>query len=252
MNLSQPWKQQPSWTRSLVLAAALGALGALSALVSTARGAGDSYSVQAEPLGDGSTLVYVDLADPNLNYTAYKQENDARIAAWVADPAAAPAVDGQTVLLTFRRPQSYDQTLRLLAPHAAGTGAQLGVPPWEFHLAGRKSVDRTLVYMKSLRDFDPGIIGRPQLPSPETCAASPVDCQGAVYAGIIAVAFPVAGGPGALAALRDLPEVFLVDTTGIQLRHDLSLTDPAAAGRIQLISLPEPEQDDRHGHVGIP
>lgn len=252
MSLRRPLTSRRVLAGSLVIAAGLGLLGTLAALVPEVRGAGDSYSYEAEPLGDGSYLVYVDLEDPNLDYSAYKRENDARIDAWIAEPAAAPRVDGQTVLVTFRRPQSYDNTLHLIAPHAAGASPQLGVPPWEFHLAGRKAVGRDIVFMKALSDFDPGIIGQPQLPTAETCAASPVDCQGAIYSGIVAVAFPVAGGPGALRALRDQSEVFLVDSTGIEVREALARAQPSVASRVQLVSLPEPEQDRRHGHVSIP
>jgi hypothetical protein len=201
-----------------------------------------TYTVEASGPDDNGNPTYrvvMDLAEParqDNDFSAYKAESNARLDAWIADPGSAPVVDGKQVKVTFTSPQSYASTISIVGPYAAS---------YVRHAVVGHSPNTAEHIMEGLGDIDPSSIGdKPNVACgisvDENGQPDPADCETVTWTGIIEVDILLQGGLAGLAAMRDNPSVFLVDTTGIEVLRLTGLNQ----SQLQTLAMPFPMADD--------
>ncbi len=192
------------------------------------QGGGSSYSYTSEPY-DGSSLYVSVYENTMADFTAYKAENDARIDAWYANPSASPLVDGESVRVTFYEPKSIAEALQLLG--ATNTAIQID----RYRMVGTDSQDR-MRFFDGFSSIDASMLSG-QIFGPE-CDVDPALCNPIIYTGIIDIQFRMIGGLASLRAMRNSPEIFVADSTGIEVINNIRLSQPGAG--YSVMSLPSP------------
>lgn len=185
------------------------------------------YSVKIDNTGSTGT-----------SFTAYKAENDARIASWVANPAAAPQIDGLPVRLTFRTTQTMANVLQLIGPMAGSVLDYRAVGEYEDEVT----------YMDMFGPISPAIFSGPYYeidPSNEICTSQPSLCEPTTYTGMIDVKVVMQGGVTQLNVFKGHPDVFLADSTAIQAHAELAVSNPTIAAHITDYSFPSAEADSQ-------
>jgi hypothetical protein len=190
---------------------------------------------------DAPYMVEMYITDQGEDYSVYKTENDSRIDDWDLHPGSAPQVDGKPVRVTFLTPQSYTETLQVVGPYA---GEYL-----RYRVVGSSASypDRA---MDGIGEIDPALIG-PEVPDPacglavdEFGTPDPTACEPINYTGVIHVQFSLQGGVAGLVALRDDPDVYLADSTGIVVVDELAAQHGIDLDDISVVSMPFAIFDD--------
>ncbi len=162
------------------------------------------------------------------DFTAYKGENDARIDNWAGSPGTAPPINGDKVAVTFRSTLSASSVQAIMSAN--------NFTLWSYSLAGRTVPDEDEAFE---HEYGPSIdaskIGV-SLIDPG-CSQEPEACEAVIYSGVLQISGTVLG-PADLQNLKDHPDVYLADSTGIQLRSELAATYPGQT--IGDIVLPNP------------
>jgi len=70
------------------------------------------------------------------------------------------------------------------------------------------------------------------------CSEHPEMCVPILYVGLMDVQFELQGGLVALQALKNHPDVFVADTTPIQVIHEISILQPNVVNNLQTIESP--------------
>jgi hypothetical protein len=195
-----------------------------------------------------STMTIVSVTDtttPDRDYTAYKAENDARLAAWRSNPQSAPSLSGKHVTITFREPLTIADlhsilpggTLNTTGKYATYTGVEFSID--QFYSVGSGPDGRE----ESMMTAGPTIHSMSYGSAFEdpNCAQEPDACGPVTYEGVILVEMElISSDYNDLAAIQANPAVYLVDTTGIAVYQDLLNTHGFSAAEISEISLPYP------------
>jgi hypothetical protein len=186
--------------------------------------------------GVDTYVVGINILNQQDDYGDYKSENDSRIAGWVADPDSAPALTGRPVKITFDSAMSYTDTMEIISPVASSY--------LQYRLVGYSASypDRS---MDGIGPIDPIMIGSVVDPA---CGVAvdpvgqpdPTGCEVITYTGVIHVVFSFSGTITDLDDLRAHSDVYLIDTTGIQVVQDLSLLYGIALSQMQVVSFPSP------------
>ena len=220
-------------------------LGGRSLGPATVRGEGRSYHYVVEQT-DGAApdepyMMTVQVDDPDNDFSDYKAENDARIAAWQAEPQSAPEVDGRPVRVTFTSPRSYTETLEIVDSFADEYVLYrvVGASP----SYGSRAMD-------GMGEIDPATIGEVVDPACGVAVDAlgtpdPTACEIIDYSGVIHVQFTVRGGVDALVDLQEHPNVFLADSTAIVVVEELGAEYGIGVGDLAVVSLPFALFDDR-------
>lgn len=185
------------------------------------------YSVKIDNIGSTGT-----------SFTAYKAENDNRIALWASNPATAPQVDGLPVRVTFRATKSIASVLELIGPMAGSVLDYRAVGEYE----------NEITYMDAFGPIDPAIFSGPYYeiePTNEICTSQPSLCVPTTYSGIIDVKVIMQGGVAQLNVLKSHPDVFLADSTAIQVHSELAVSNPTIAAHVTDYSFPSAEADSQ-------
>ena len=215
-----------------ILAAVVVALLSLPAPVSTLQPSGPSDAYAYYTWTDSSGVnVFVSVTDPMTypgpDYTAYRAESHERIDAWAADPQAAPALDGHRVVVTFREPMTIPGLHAALPAGWITTtdqgeiyaGVDFNIVA--FSLVGRGPGGReesTYTSGPEIRSFDYGTVFEDP-----NCAQEPDACGPVSYRGVLLLDLELHAGTSHqdLVNVKNHPDVYLVDTTGIALFEDL-------------------------------
>jgi len=193
---------------------------------------GSSYVYSTEDRGDSVFVVDVDLVNQDADFTAYKAENDSRIDGWAANPSTAPVLDGRPVMVTFLEPKSITETMQIIG----ATSTVFDTDAYRLVGYSSQSPER---YYDGWGPIDPTLLGPPVL-GPE-CDVDPSLCDPITFTGVMDVQFFLQGGIAALQALKDNPNVFLADSTGIEITDEILSTIPQA--QIESIMLPSAMYD---------
>ncbi len=199
-----------------------------------ASGKGEAYQYRVNLNADSNGYFVLVSPDPRYeeDFTRYKAASDARVAAWAATPASGPAMDAALVDVTFRK---------ALSP--AEVAAVLGdafEPPVTSIVVGRSASGRPA------SDYVDGAVTPDMLNVPvrgAACEAEPESCDPVIYRGVIQVSVRPRDGRAGLAALVALvahPDVYLADSTGLEVVARLGSERPELASQVQQIFLPKP------------
>lgn len=196
------------------------------------------YDVRATSqtiFGASTYVVDINILDQYDDYTDYKNENDARIADWVANPGSAPVVLGKPVKVTFANAMSYTDTMNIIGP--------LSTEVVQYRIVGSSTSypDRAV---DGVGPIDQALIGSMVDPA---CGAAvdpmglpdPTGCEVITYAGVIDVVFAFSGSINDLDLLRGNSIVYLADATAIGVIDELSLQG-ISQNQIEVVGFPFP------------
>jgi hypothetical protein len=179
---------------------------------------GAAYQAETHDGTDGTFYINIDILDSAHlssgaeDYSAYKTENDARIDGWVANPGSAPTIVGKDVMVTFKHPLSGVATQNLV------NSANLQVDTYNEVAAHSKSGRSFSISVGPVDvPYVDGLIASGPISSPP-CDGAPSDesCYTTTTTGIISVTGKItANGLASLNTLRNHPDVYLADSTGI-------------------------------------
>jgi len=186
----------------------------------TAGATGTSYRYEVEYDEGGGAEVWVDLQDAahlstgEEDYAAYKTENDARIAGWVATPGSAPAIEQRYVQVTFEHP------LTAAAVQSITQAASFQVT--DFILVAQRSTGEETfdVYYGPVNatEINELIATSPSLRPGCAISSSNPSCYSTAYTGIMQVSGMIASnGLKKLNYLKQHADVYLCDSTWIDL-----------------------------------
>lgn len=188
------------------------------------------YFEQADDQSDYAVIVdHYGKDSSGEDFTAYKNANDSRIDAWTANPGTAPQIDGRPVTLTFEHPLNASDLASVIA---AGQVSLTSVT-----LAGQTQDGRRPTMWQEGSMVPWSFVGPPIIDP--ACAAEPAACSPDVYNGVLqADGIIQAGGTTSLSALKGHADVYLADSTGIQVLDDVAQMYPAYYSADMTVSMP--------------
>ena len=184
-------------------------------------GASAGYQYELED-DDGDLQLWIDIPqgdhlETGDDFAAYKASNDARSNAWVASPSSAPATENKQLSVTFVEPMTPAEVAAVLSATSFEVNQYMVVGE---RASGEASVSVYYGPVDSAKVND--LMAAPQLSM--ACEKEPTSpaCYTTTYTGIMAVGgVATAAGITALDYLKNHPDVYLADSTGIQVLEDI-------------------------------
>ena len=201
---------------------------------------GTAYQFETHVGSDSVFYINIDLLDSahlpsgEEDYTAYKSENDSRIDGWIANPTTAPTIVGHDIAVTFKRPLSGSAAQNLIS------SANVLVENYNETASHSKSLSGRS-YSINLGPIDAPFIDGLVAAGPVqsfACTGDPSHeaCYTTATTGVISVFGKItSNGLSSLSTLRTHPDVYLVDSTGI----DYLVSNPPSISNyaVMLLSL---------------